>query len=67
MDSFEIKKIDSFLADFSAITFSYKEREHNFIDICGFPRYENIISNILAFFFNIEEQHGFKDLWLKVY
>lgn len=65
MGSFEIEKIDSFLADFSGITFSYKEKEHNFIDICGFPRYENVMSNILAFLFNIDEQHGFKDLWLK--
>ncbi len=65
MNSFEIEKIDSFLADFSGITFSYKEKEHNFIDICGFPRYENVMSNILAYFFDIEGQHGFKDLWLK--
>ena len=34
-------------------------------DIAGYPHYENVISNILAFFFDADEEHGFDDLWTR--
>lgn len=42
-----------------------ESRVKTFFDVTGFPHYENVISNILAFFFDTNEEHGFKDLWLK--
>ena len=36
-----------------------------FMEIAGYPHYENVCSNILAFFFNPTEVHGLKDLYLK--
>jgi len=34
-------------------------------DICGFPHYENVVSNVLAFFLNDQNQHDLKELVLK--
>ena len=42
----------------------YQKPEQNFLSITNFPRYENVISDILAFYFNTEEQHCLKDLWV---
>jgi hypothetical protein len=35
-----------------------------FMEIAGYPHYENVCSNILAFFFDTEEQHQYKELFL---
>ena len=35
-----------------------------FMEIAGYPHYENVCSNILAFFFDTEEKHEYKDLFL---
>lgn len=42
-----------------------ESRVKTFFDVSGFPHYENVISNILAFFFDVNEEHCLKDLWLK--
>ena len=34
-----------------------------FMEIAGYPHYENVCSNILAFFFDTEEQHEYKDFF----
>lgn len=36
-----------------------------FLDISGQPHYENVISSLYAFFFNVDAEHGFGDLFLK--
>lgn len=41
-----------------------KQRK-NLIEISGFPRWENVISNFLSFYFDKEEEHGFSTLFLK--
>ncbi|MCR9098965.1 MAG: PD-(D/E)XK nuclease family protein [bacterium] len=41
-----------------------KQRK-NLIEISGFPRWENVISNFLAFYFDKEEEHGFSTLFLE--
>ncbi len=41
------------------------KRKSTYFDVAGYSHYENMISNILAFFFNTEEEHGMNDLWLK--
>ena len=37
-------------------------KEKTFMDISGYPHYENVSSNILAFYFNTQEEHNFKNL-----
>jgi hypothetical protein len=41
------------------------ERRKNFFDISGFPRWENVNSNLLAFYLDKKEEHGFKTLFLE--
>lgn len=36
-----------------------------YLEIAGQPHFENVCSNILAYFFNTNESHGLKDLVLK--
>lgn len=40
------------------------ERPPTFMEISGYPHYENVCSNILAFFFDPSEPHGFGTLFL---
>ncbi|WP_405330209.1 PD-(D/E)XK nuclease family protein [Leeuwenhoekiella sp. LLG6367-2.1] len=35
-----------------------------FLEIAKQPHYENVLSNIYAFFFDIEQEHGFGDLFI---
>src|SRR5688572_2107064 len=41
-----------------------KQKETTFLDIAGFPHYENVISNIYAYFFNPNQKHGLGSLFL---
>jgi hypothetical protein len=50
------------LLDFQALPDTTRGR--TFMDISGYPRYENVCSNILAFYFHPEEEHGLGDLLL---
>lgn len=36
-----------------------------FLEIAKQPHFENVLSNIYAFFLNIDEEHGFKDLFIR--
>lgn len=47
------------LRDFAELKYSNnnKERETLF-DICGYPHYENVVSNVLAYFFDPSKPHG---------
>lgn len=40
------------------------KREKSFLDIASMPHYENVNSNLLRFFFDATEEHGFGDLFL---
>lgn len=42
-----------------------EKAEDNIFEIAGYPHYENVVSNILSFFFDTTEQHGYKDLYIK--
>lgn len=46
---------------------SYPEAERNatFMEISGYPHYENVCSNILSFFLDPIQEHGFGSLFLK--
>ena len=41
------------------------KKKTTFFDVTGYPHYENVASNVLKFFFDANEEHGFRDLWLK--
>ena len=36
-----------------------------FLEIARQPHYENVITNIYAFYFDINEEHGFGNLFVK--
>lgn len=40
------------------------ERSQTFMEIAGYPHYENVCSNFLAFFFDPEEMHGLGSLFI---
>ena len=42
-----------------------KGKPKTFLGIAKQPHYENVVSNIYAFFFNVYEEHNFKDLFIR--
>lgn len=40
------------------------KQRRNLLEISGFPKWENVISNLLAFYFEKEDEHGFNDLFI---
>lgn len=42
-----------------------KKVPKTFLEIARQPHYENVISNIYAFFFDVREEHGLNDLFIK--
>ncbi len=53
----------SLLLDFKSLP--RKANAKTFMEISGQAHYENVASNILAFYFDTQEEHGLKDLFLK--
>lgn len=41
------------------------EFQPTFLELSGYPHYENVCSNILAFFFDTSNPHNLKDLFIK--
>jgi hypothetical protein len=58
----DIEKFKSLLSKFHP-----KVNCPTFLEICGFPSHENVVSNILGFFFDPGEAHGFDDLFLRAF
>ena len=42
-----------------------RKKPKTFLDISKQPHYENVLSNIYAFFFNVNEVHHFKELFIQ--
>jgi len=59
-----IKLIEEMLLKFKSIP-KIKEKKPTFLEIAGFPHYENVISNIVSFFVDTTEAHGLEDLLIK--
>lgn len=49
----------------SKIKDTYNKEDKNLFEVAGYPHYENVVSNILSFYFDTEEEHGLKDYWIK--
>ncbi len=43
------------------------ERSRTFMEVSGYPHYENVASNILAFFFDPGAEHGLNDLLIAAF
>jgi hypothetical protein len=56
-----VDRYEVLLADFSKLP-RRVERPKTFMEIAGYPHYENVCSDILAFFMDPEESHGLKAL-----
>lgn len=41
------------------------KKRRNMLEIAGYPSWENVNSNLLAFYLDANEEHGFKDLFLR--
>lgn len=50
----DASKIDAYMTTFPKTIF----------DVAGYPHYENVVSNILSFFLDANEEHGMSNLWL---
>jgi len=59
-----VKDLQGLLTEFKRIG-SPKANDLTFLEISGYPHYENVISNILAFFFQPNESHGLGTLFLE--
>ena len=60
-----LKEAEIFLKEVKKISSQIPKPEKTFMDISGYPNYENVCSNILAFYFNPKEEHGLNDIMLK--
>ena len=58
-----IQEITKLLIDFQKIP--KRNRNRTFMEISGYPHYENVCSNILKFYFEHENEHNLDDLLLK--
>jgi hypothetical protein len=58
---FDLKSLEDFLQKPLP---EIPEEVWTFLDISGYPHYENVISNIYAYYLNKDNSHGFEDLFL---
>jgi hypothetical protein len=58
------EEFEHLLAEFKKLP-PLKKHEPTLMEISGYPHYENVCSNILAFFFSSNEDHGLKTLLLE--
>ncbi len=58
---FDLKSLEAFLLKPLP---EVPEEVWTFLDIAGFPHYENVISNIYAYYLDKDNSHGFDDLFL---
>lgn len=60
----KVLNLQSILSEFAKLKPS-QAANPTFMEIAGYPHYENVCSNILAFFFKPENPHGFENLLIK--
>lgn len=58
-----IEAVEALLNDFSKLP-AREERLPTFMEIAGYPHYENVCSNVLAFYLDPEQPHGLGTLLL---
>lgn len=60
-----IIKFEELIQEAKKVDWNGLVAEPTFMDIAGYPHYENVCSNILAFFIQTDAVHNLKDLLLK--
>ena len=65
--NFDEEKLDKLLKDASALSVKIPAKEKTFMDISGYPHYENVSSNILSFYFNPNEEHDLGNLVINAF
>lgn len=53
------------LDELKSIKFNERKPRATFMEVSGYPHFENVTSNILSFFFTSDAEHGFEDLFFK--
>lgn len=56
---------EKFLEEFKKQYISMPRKKQTFMEISGYPHYENVCSNILAFYFDINEEHRLGDAMIR--
>ena len=59
-----LDSIDEFCKEINTLYCKIPKNEKTFLEISGYPNYEVVCSNILAFYLNPNEEHGLKDIVL---
>lgn len=54
----DTEKLNKLLKDARELGMKIPTKEKTFMEISGYPHYENVCSNILAFYFNPNEEHN---------
>lgn len=65
MISINFQNMKNLLEEFKKVPIDTKTDEPSFMEISGYPHFENVCSNILQFFFRTDEVHGMKDLLIR--
>lgn len=60
-----LSNMEKFLKDAEHIYNRIPKKEKTFMEVSGYPHYENVCSNILSFYFNPNEEHRLNDTVLK--
>lgn len=60
-----LSNMEKFLKDAEHIYNRIPKKEKTFMEVSGYPHYENVCSNILSFYFNPNEEHRLNDIVLK--
>jgi hypothetical protein len=64
INNMSYEQLRSEFADLLAHNLIIKAKYKTFFDIAGFPDYEQVVSNIYKYFFDPDESHGLKNLFL---
>lgn len=58
----DFKELENFLNEVNQLYNKIPVKEKTFMDVSGYPNYENVCSNILAFYLKPSEEHNFDAL-----
>lgn len=53
------------IQNFSSLHLADTKTERTFMQLADYPHFENVCCNVLAFFFDMKEAHGFRSLFIK--
>ena len=61
----DFKALENFLKEIQIIYNKLPVKEKTFMEVSGYPHYENVCSNILSFYLKPKEEHKLDDLVVK--